>query len=290
MSDCLATTEEHTLAVFVLVPVVVVCHSVGLVQLIIQQASSPIRQNPHQTTVFQLWIMFIPLNLAWSRRSRVKGLKWDGVSSSVRSSSLLGQGAHRWWMFVHWCSVGSVNCLCRNPGNFTESSSEANSPLIINSTVLSFPAVTIAPSRLKLSPEETCCCCPVGNTSSLRPLAHWCRWQRVDLTLRSQPGGKTQLVDAWAQSRTSPHFPCFLFFFPNILSEVIRGPLFLCVFLIYLHQGAAGIRVLCSTFSIFPANPHHESEAEDEAAEALWLSALRVQTSAVGGACKWKLL
>lgn len=52
MTDCLTTTEERTRAVFVLVPVVVVCPTAGLLQLIIQQANCPISQNPHQTSVF----------------------------------------------------------------------------------------------------------------------------------------------------------------------------------------------------------------------------------------------
>ena len=52
------------------------------------------------------------------------------------------------------CAAGGCLCtddLCRNPGNFTQSkqSSDANSPSIINSPVLSFPTVTIASSRLK---------------------------------------------------------------------------------------------------------------------------------------------
>lgn len=82
----------------------------------------------------------------------------------------------------------------------------------------------------------------------------------------------------------------FLVFYSIILSKLICGPLFLWVFLIHLHQGAAEIGVLCSTFSFFSPKPHHESEAEDEAAEALWLSALGASTSAAGGARKWKLL
>lgn len=82
----------------------------------------------------------------------------------------------------------------------------------------------------------------------------------------------------------------FLVFYSIILSKVICGPLFLWVFLIHLHRGAAEIGVLCSTFSFFSPKLHDESEAEDEAAEALWLSALGASTSAAGGARKWKPL
>lgn len=46
--------------------------------------------------------------------------------------------------------------LCRNPGNFTQGKqtcSVANTASIINSPALSFPNVTIAPSRLKHSQQ-----------------------------------------------------------------------------------------------------------------------------------------
>lgn len=169
-------------------------------------------------------------------------------------------------MFVQRCSVGGpVNYLWRNPGNFSpskQSSSQANSPSIINSPVLSFPAVTMAPCRLKLSREETCCC-PVGNTTtSPRSRTHssegggqW-TW-RFDPSLGEEhtAGGCTSPAEDFSTS----------------------------LFILFL--------VLCSTFSYFsPPKPDHESEAEDEAAEALWLSALGASTSAAGGARKWKLL
>lgn len=54
MTDCLATTGEHALAVFALVAGVVVSRSDVLVQLIIQQGQTgcAITQKPHQTSVF----------------------------------------------------------------------------------------------------------------------------------------------------------------------------------------------------------------------------------------------
>ena len=80
----------------------------------------------------------------------------------------------------------------------------------------------------------------------------------------------------------------FLFFYSNDLSKVICS-LFLAVgFPVHLHRCAAEIGVLCST--LVSPKPRHESEAEDETAEALWLSALGASTSAAGGARKWKLL
>lgn len=54
MSDCLATTGEHAVAVFALVTGVVVSRSEVLAQLIIQQGrmGCAITQKPHQTSVY----------------------------------------------------------------------------------------------------------------------------------------------------------------------------------------------------------------------------------------------
>lgn len=56
------------------------------------------------------------------------------------------------------------------------------------------------------------------------------------------------------RSRRLLHFS-FCFFIQNIFSKVTCGPLFLWVFLVHLHQGAAEIGVLCSTFSFFSSPP-----------------------------------
>lgn len=129
------------------------------------------------------------------------------VSAAVRR-------ARHWRMFTRRRSAWAGNYLCRNPGNFSRSEqtcSEANSPSIINSPVLSFPTVTIAPSRLKLSLEETCCY-PVGNTTSSLKHTHshthqW-RWEQVDLTLWSQTTRENR-TDGHMRG-LFPHFSCLI--------------------------------------------------------------------------------
>lgn len=149
---------------------------------------------------------------------------------TVGPVSAAARRARQWRMFTQRRSVWSGNYLRRNPGNFTRSErtcSEANSPSIINSPVLSFPTVTIAPSRLKLSLEETCCY-PVGNTTSSLKHTH---------THTSDGGSKWTWLydpklrgkrDRWTHERTFP--PTFLVYF-SILSQIICVPPFSCGFL-----------------------------------------------------------
>lgn len=199
------------------------------------------------------------------------------VSAAVRRE-------RQWRMFTRRRSVWSGNYLWRNPGNFTwseQTCSEANSPSIINSPVLSFPTVTIAPSRLKLSLEETCCY-PVGNTTSSLKHTHThtsdggSRWSWLyDPKLQ----GKTGPTDAWEDF--FPYVSCLfevrLSAFDLFLVGFCRPPL------------SADIWLLFQLFHLFFfSQRRHESEAEDEAAKALWLSALGASTSAAGGARKWK--
>lgn len=144
------------------------------------------------------------------------------VSAAVRR-------ARQWRMFTR---RRSGNYLCRNPGNFTGSEqtcSEANSPSIINSPVLSFPTVTIAPSRLKLSLEETCCC-PVGNTTTSLKHTH------TPVTVGAS--GPDFMIpnhgekrDRWTHERTFP--PTFLVYFK---SDYLRSTFFLRVFVVHLRQ------------------------------------------------------